>query len=55
MNGQGCDVNGDCCGSDLCMFQGRRIGSTCAQNYGGQCVSDLGCASGLSCIRGYCQ
>src|SRR3954454_2876980 len=55
MNGQGCDYGGDCCGSDVCSFQGRRIGSTCAQYYGGQCYSDLGCAGGLSCIQGYCQ
>ena len=55
MNGQGCDFDGDCCGSDVCMFQDRQIGSTCAQYYGGQCVSDLGCASGLSCNWGYCQ
>jgi hypothetical protein len=55
MNGQGCAFDGDCCGSDLCMFQGRQIGNTCAQYYGGQCLSDLGCGRGLSCIRGYCQ
>ncbi len=55
MNGQGCQFDGDCCGSDLCMFQGRQIGSTCAQYYGGQCLSDLGCGRGPSCIRGYCQ
>jgi hypothetical protein len=55
MNGQDCINDGDCCGSDLCMFQGRHNGSTCAQYYGGQCYSDLGCGRGLSCIQGYCQ
>ena len=55
MNGQGCAFDGDCCGSDLCMFQDRRIGSTCAQYYGGECNSDLGCGRGLTCYRGYCQ
>jgi hypothetical protein len=55
MNGASCNYDGDCCGSDLCMFQGRHIGSTCAQYYGGQCYSDLGCGRGLSCIQGYCQ
>jgi hypothetical protein len=55
MNGQGCAFDGDCCGSDLCMFQGRQIGSTCAQYYGGQCLADLGCNPRLSCISGYCQ
>jgi hypothetical protein len=55
MNGQGCGYDGDCCGSDTCMFQGRQVGSTCAQSYGGQCNSDLGCGPGLSCFRGYCQ
>ena len=55
MNGQGCQADGDCCGSDLCMFQGRQLGSTCAQYSGGQCLSDLGCDPRLSCIGGYCQ
>jgi hypothetical protein len=55
MNGQGRAFDGDCCGSDLCMVQGRQIGSTCIQDYGGHWLADLGCAPRLSCISGYCQ
>jgi hypothetical protein len=47
-----CVMNGPSCGSDLCIFQGRRIGSTCAQSYGGQWHSDLECDPRFSCIGG---
>ena len=32
------------------MFQGRQIGSNCAQYYGGQWLFDLGCDPRLSCM-----